>query len=175
MSVKIRMKRLGAAKKPFYRIVVADSRRSTRGRFIEEIGYYNPISNPRMFSVDADKAKAWMADGARPSETVAKLFKEYGVYDAEGMVQEGIDEASRRAVQEAKAKERAKRDEEEEKAEQEALAKEQAEAEKAAAEAAAAQAAEQESEEASDENEPLAQDEAAPAEEAEPPVDQAEN
>lgn len=164
MSVKIRMKRLGAAKKPFYRIVVADSRRSTLGRFIEEIGYYNPIANPRMFSVDADKAKAWMADGARPSQTVSKLFKEYGVYEAEGMVQEGLDEASRRAVQEARAKERAKLDEEAEKAEQEALAKEQAAAEKAAAEEASQEVSEAPAEEAE-----------APAEEAQAPAENPEN
>lgn len=168
MSVKIRMKRLGAAKKPFYRIVVADSRRSTRGRFIEEIGYYNPIANPRMFSVDADKAKAWMADGARPSQTVSKLFKEYGVYEAEGMVQEGLDEASRRAVQEARAKERAKLDEEAEKAEQEALAKEQAALEKAAAEAAAEEASQELSEAPAEEAE-------APAEEAQAPAENPEN
>lgn len=92
MSVKIRMKRLGAKKKPFYRIVVADSRRARNGRFIEELGFYNPVSEPRMFRVDADKAKEWIGNGAQPSETVAKLFKEYGVFDTEGVVAIGIEE-----------------------------------------------------------------------------------
>lgn len=179
MSVKIRMKRLGAAKRPFYRIVVADSRRSTRGRFIEELGFYNPISNPRMFSVDADKANAWMSDGARPSKTVARLFKEYGVYDAEGLVQKGLDEESRRAVQEAKEKERAKREAEEEKIQQEEIAKEQAAAEKAAAEAAAAEEAAkaEEAEEAEEENEAEAEEASADEgeEKEEAPAEDSEN
>lgn len=75
MAVKIRMKRLGAKKKPFYRIVVADSRAPRDGRFIEEIGYYNPISEPKEFKVDQEKVSKWIANGAKPTETVAKLFK----------------------------------------------------------------------------------------------------
>lgn len=89
MSVKIRMKRIGASKRPFYRIVVADSRRATNGRFIEELGFYNPISDPRMFRIDADKVKAWIANGAQPSKTCNRLFKEFKVYDSEGLVEEG--------------------------------------------------------------------------------------
>lgn len=82
MAVKIRMKRIGSKKRPFYRIVVADSRAPRDGRFIEELGYYNPISNPKVFKVDAEKAEKWMATGAKPTETVAKLFKSYNVSEA---------------------------------------------------------------------------------------------
>lgn len=81
MAVKIRMKRLGSKKRPFYRIVVADSRSPRDGRFIEEIGYYNPISEPKVFKVDAQRAVYWMETGAKPTETVAKLFKNYQVSD----------------------------------------------------------------------------------------------
>ena len=79
--VKIRMRRMGSKKKPFYRIVVADSRRQTRGRFIEEIGYYNPVSNPKQFKVNAQRAKEWINNGAQPSTTVKKLFDLYNVLD----------------------------------------------------------------------------------------------
>lgn len=79
MAVKIRMKRLGAKKRPFYRIVVADSRAPRDGRFIEEIGYYNPISEPKMFKVDQEKVSSWIANGAKPTETVAKLFKKFEI------------------------------------------------------------------------------------------------
>lgn len=97
MAVKIRMKRIGSKKKPFYRIVVADSRAPRDGRFIEEIGYYNPISNPKQFKVDADKATRWIANGAKPTETVAKLFKTYSVTEqakevvAEEVVEETVE------------------------------------------------------------------------------------
>ena len=74
MSVRIRLKRMGAKKKPFYRIVVADSRFPRDGRFIEEIGYYNPTTKPTTFEVDAEKAEMWLSRGARPSDTVKQLF-----------------------------------------------------------------------------------------------------
>ncbi|MCI5904835.1 MAG: 30S ribosomal protein S16 [Oscillospiraceae bacterium] len=74
MAVKIRLRRMGAKKAPFYRIVVADSRYPRNGRFIEEIGYYDSTKDPVVFSVDAEKAKKWMANGAQPTETVKKLF-----------------------------------------------------------------------------------------------------
>ncbi len=90
MSVKIRMKRLGAKKAPFYRIVVADSRRARNGRFIEEIGFYNPISEPRMFRIDADKVKNWIANGAQMTDTVKRIFNEYQVLEKEGVVMEGV-------------------------------------------------------------------------------------
>ena len=79
MAVKIRLKRLGQKKKTFYRVVVADSRRARDGRFIEEIGYYNPVSEPKVFKVDNEKAKQWIANGAQPTSIVEKLFKDNDV------------------------------------------------------------------------------------------------
>jgi small subunit ribosomal protein S16 len=79
MAVKIRLRRVGAKKAPFYRIVVADSRFPRDGRFIEEIGYYNPLVNPSVVKVDADKAKEWIANGAQPTDTVKTLLKKQGV------------------------------------------------------------------------------------------------
>jgi small subunit ribosomal protein S16 len=79
MSVKIRLRRMGAKKAPFYRIVVADSRFPRDGRFIEEIGYYNPLEEPSVVKVDAEKVKTWIANGAQPTDTVKVLFKKNGV------------------------------------------------------------------------------------------------
>lgn len=75
MAVKIRLRRMGAKKAPFYRIVVADSRFPRDGRFIEEIGYYDPTKNPIVVEVDSDKAKKWISNGAKPTETVRALLK----------------------------------------------------------------------------------------------------
>ena len=75
MAVKIRLRRMGAKKTPFYRIVVADSRYPRDGRFIEEIGYYNPLTEPETFKVDEEKAKKWISNGAQPTDTVKALFK----------------------------------------------------------------------------------------------------
>ena len=75
MSVKIRLKRIGAKKAPFYRVVVADSRYPRDGRFIEEIGYYNPLTNPVDIKIDAEKAQKWIKNGAQPTETVRSLLK----------------------------------------------------------------------------------------------------
>lgn len=74
MPVRIRLKRMGAKKKPFYRIVVADSRAPRDGRFIEEIGYYNPTTDPSTIEINMEKAKDWIAKGAQPSDTVKALF-----------------------------------------------------------------------------------------------------
>ncbi len=79
MAVKIRLRRMGAKKAPFYRIVVADSRYPRDGRFIEEIGYYNPMLEPSVVKVDPEKAKKWIANGAQPTDTVKALFKKHGV------------------------------------------------------------------------------------------------
>ena len=79
MAVKIRLRRMGAKKAPFYRVVVADSRYPRDGRFIEEIGTSNPMTNPAEVKIDADKAKAWIAKGAQPTETVRSLLKKSGV------------------------------------------------------------------------------------------------
>lgn len=77
--VKIRLKRMGAKKAPFYRIVVADSRYPRDGRFIEEIGTYNPCVNPAEVKVDGDKAKEWIGKGAQPTDTVKSLLKKKGI------------------------------------------------------------------------------------------------
>lgn len=79
MAVKIRLRRLGAKKAPFYRIVVADSRYPRDGRFIEELGYYNPMTDPADVKIDAEKAKAWISNGAQPTDTVRALLKKNGV------------------------------------------------------------------------------------------------
>ena len=75
MAVKIRLRRMGAKKTPCYRIVVADSRFPRDGRFIEEIGYYNPMTNPAEVKIDAEKAQNWIKNGAQPTETVKALLK----------------------------------------------------------------------------------------------------
>ena len=79
MAVKIRLARHGSKKRPYYRVVVADSRSPRDGRFIEEIGYYNPLEEPSVVKVDAEKAKKWIANGAQPTEMVGKLFKLAGI------------------------------------------------------------------------------------------------
>ncbi|MCC8196471.1 MAG: 30S ribosomal protein S16 [Oscillospiraceae bacterium] len=79
MAVKIRLRRIGAKKDPFYRIVVADSRYPRDGRFIEELGYYDPTVEPSVLKVDGEKAKKWIATGAQPTDTVKALFKKNGV------------------------------------------------------------------------------------------------
>ena len=76
--VKIRLRRMGAKKAPFYRVVVADSRYPRDGRFIEEIGTYNPVVNPAELKVDVDRAQAWIKTGAQPTETVRDLLKKAG-------------------------------------------------------------------------------------------------
>ena len=75
MAVKIRLKRLGSKKNPFYRVVVADERSPRDGRFIEEIGYYNPLTKPVDIKIDAEKATKWLGNGAQPTETVRTLLK----------------------------------------------------------------------------------------------------
>ena len=79
--VKIRLRRMGAKKSPFYRVVVADSRYPRDGRFIEEICYYNPMVSPEEVKVDAEKAKKWISNGAQMTDTVKLLFKKHNVLD----------------------------------------------------------------------------------------------
>ncbi len=79
--VKIRLRRMGAKKSPFYRVVVADSRYPRDGRFIEEIGSYNPMVSPEEVKVDAEKAKKWISNGAQMTDTVKLLFKKHNVLD----------------------------------------------------------------------------------------------
>ena len=79
MAVKIRLKRMGQKKAPFYRIVVADARAPRDGKFIEEIGTYDPNQNPSVFKVDDEAAKKWLNNGAQPTEVVGKIFKAAGI------------------------------------------------------------------------------------------------
>jgi len=79
VATKIRLKRIGAKKNPFYRVVVADARSPRDGRFIEEIGYYDPSTSPATVKLDEDKALQWLANGARPTETARSLLKQAGV------------------------------------------------------------------------------------------------
>ena len=79
MAVKIRLRRMGAKKAPFYRIVVADSRYPRDGRFIEEVGYYDPTKEPSVIKIDEEKAKTWLANGAQPTDTVTALLKIQGI------------------------------------------------------------------------------------------------
>ena len=77
----MRLRRMGAKKAPTYRVIVADSRSPRDGRFIEEIGYYNPLTNPAEIKIDAEKAKKWLGNGAQPTETVKTLLKKNGIID----------------------------------------------------------------------------------------------
>ncbi len=79
MAVKIRLRRMGAKKSPFYRIVVADSRFPRDGRFIEEIGYYNPTTDPAEVKISEESAKKWLSNGAQPTDTVKALLKKNGI------------------------------------------------------------------------------------------------
>lgn len=79
MAVKIRLRRMGAKKKPFYRVVVADSRYPRDGRFIEEIGYFDPLQNPPVVKIDGDKVKTWISNGAQPTDTVKALLKKNNI------------------------------------------------------------------------------------------------
>ena len=79
MAVKMRLRRMGAKKAPFYRVVVADERSPRDGKFIDEIGYYNPLTNPAEIKINAEKAEAWLKNGAQPTETVKSLLKKSGI------------------------------------------------------------------------------------------------
>ena len=81
MAVKIRLRRMGAKKAPFYRVIVADSRSPRNGRFIEEIGTYDPLTNPSTIKIDADAARKWLSNGAQPTDTVKALLKKSNIID----------------------------------------------------------------------------------------------
>ncbi|MDR4946356.1 30S ribosomal protein S16 [Neobacillus cucumis] len=81
MAVKIRLKRMGAKKTPFYRIVVADSRSPRDGRFIETVGTYNPVAEPALVEINEELALKWLKDGAKPSDTVRNLFSNQGIME----------------------------------------------------------------------------------------------
>ena len=84
MATKIRLRRMGAKRQPYYRVVVADSRSPRDGRFIEEIGYYNPLTTPAEIKIDEEKALAWLKTGAETSETVRTLLKKTGIWQKRG-------------------------------------------------------------------------------------------
>lgn len=79
MAVKIRLRRMGAKKSPFYRVVVADSRSPRDGRFIEEVGYYDPTKDPAVIKLDAEKVQKWIANGAQPTDTVRAIINKSGI------------------------------------------------------------------------------------------------
>ena len=154
MAVKIRLKRMGSKKSPFYRIVIAESRKPRDGRFIEEIGYYNPLTEPKILRVDADKANNWIKNGAKPTTTVDRLFKENAVYEATGNYDNtDVQKAKREEEKAQAAKARAEREAELDRLEEEEKERKAKEAEeaKAKAEAEAAAAAEEEAAEEADE------------------------
>jgi small subunit ribosomal protein S16 len=101
MAVKIRLKRMGAMKRPFYRIVVADSRFPRDGRFIETLGYYNPCVEPSELKIDGEKAKLWLSRGAQPTDTAGALLKR------EGLLERGAPRRSAKAAPAAAAPESA--------------------------------------------------------------------
>lgn len=159
MSLKIRLARGGAKKRPFYRIVIADSRMPRDGRYIEKIGYHNPMvpkGHPERVVIDLERAKHWMSNGAKPSDRVARIL------DDAGVVKRSYNEQPKKSEPGEKAKERAEAKVEKAAAAAEA-AKEAEEAAKAAAAEAAAAAAEAPAEEAPAEEAPA---EEATAEEA---------
>lgn len=82
MAVRIRLTRVGATKRPSYRVIAIDSRRARDGRALEILGFYNPLTDPATVQIDADKLNAWLAKGAQPSETVAKLMRQAGIGSA---------------------------------------------------------------------------------------------
>lgn len=102
MAVKIRLRRMGTKKKPFYRIVVSDSRSPRNGRFIEEIGYYDPLTNPKTIKVDNEKANDWVKKGAKPTDTVDRLFKNIGVYENKSEAKKEVEEVEVEEVKEEK-------------------------------------------------------------------------
>lgn len=101
--VRIRLKRMGMKKKPFYRVVVADIRSPRDGRFIEEIGYYNPLTHPAEIKIDVEKAQKWLKNGAQPTDTVRILLKKAGALDATAAAPVIAEEAPVQEVTEANA------------------------------------------------------------------------
>lgn len=97
MAVRIRLTRVGATKRPSYRVVAIDSRRARDGRALEVLGFYNPLTDPATVQIDADRLSAWMAKGARPSETVVKLMRQAGIGQEAPKAEEAPKAATRRA------------------------------------------------------------------------------
>jgi len=91
VAVRIRLRRMGSTKRPFYRIVVADARMPRDGRFIEIVGHYNPIVDPAEISVDEEKVYKWLGQGAQPTDTVRSLLRKTGVWRKWGLLKRGVD------------------------------------------------------------------------------------
>ncbi|HTR96894.1 MAG TPA: 30S ribosomal protein S16 [Candidatus Acidoferrales bacterium] len=108
MAVVIRMMRAGAKKRPFYRVVVADSRRQRDGRFVEILGYYDPLAKPYEFKFDAEKVKGWIAQGAQPSTQVASLLRKHGIVAARPSKPTGEGGSAKPAGKKLRAKPRKK-------------------------------------------------------------------
>ncbi|MCT4376680.1 30S ribosomal protein S16 [Leuconostoc suionicum] len=104
MAVKIRLKRMGAKKRPFYRVVIADSRSPRDGRFIETVGTYNPISQPAEIKLDEEKILSWLGNGAQPSDTVRNLLSNAGILAKYNDSKSGKKPAKKAATKEASAK-----------------------------------------------------------------------
>lgn len=104
MAVKIRLKRMGAKKRPFYRVVIADSRSPRDGRFIETVGTYNPISQPAEIKLDEEKILSWLGNGAQPSDTVRNLLSNAGILAKYNESKSGKKPAKKAATKEASAK-----------------------------------------------------------------------
>lgn len=114
MSVKIRLKRMGAKKRPFYRVVIADSRSPRDGRFIETVGTYNPVAQPQEVKLDEEKIMSWLANGAQPSDTVRNLLSNAGIMAKFAETKSGKKPAAKKASKPAKkaaAKPAAKKEE----------------------------------------------------------------
>ena len=92
MAVAIRLRRMGAKKRPFYRVVVVDSRRKRSGQYIDSVGYYNPITTPKEIQIDTDRVVSWLEKGAQPTATAKTLLSNAGVYTK--MRGEGVEEAA---------------------------------------------------------------------------------
>jgi small subunit ribosomal protein S16 len=110
MAVVIRMMRAGAKKRPFYRVVVADSRRQRDGRFVEILGFYDPMAKPYEFKVDEDKVKAWIAEGAQPSTQAASLLRKIGIVAPKASkVPKAAATKTKKGVERAKPRKRTER------------------------------------------------------------------
>lgn len=112
MSVKIRLRRMGAKGRPFYRLVVADSRSPRDGRFIESIGYYDPLTEPVTIKIDGEKATAWLGKGAQPSDTARALLKKQGILDQSFGTKQKAPKSAPAAKDEAQPEEEAAQTEE---------------------------------------------------------------
>jgi small subunit ribosomal protein S16 len=98
MAVRIRLKRIGKKKRPYYRVVVADARFPRDGRFIEEIGIYDPLRTPVVFDVNMERVKYWLGNGAQPTDTVKSLLKKYSDYEKAGQEEEKLAETEAEAA-----------------------------------------------------------------------------